>query len=320
LKVLKRRGLLLAIVSKNEAEVALQAIDRHGEMVLRRSDFVGWRINWQEKADNLIDLARELNLGLSSVVFIDDNARERDHVRQRLPEVLVPEWPGDPSLFVSAMRKIVGISPMRISDEDRRRTTMYHEERRRVSARQLASSPDDWLSGLGTRVTARGVSEDVLTRTVQLLSRSNQFNLTTRRLTEATLKRWADEPDHVAVAIDVEDKFGPSGLTGFLGVTIDRAQATATISDFVVSCRVLGRGVEETLLAIAAKVAQNSGCERLTATWLATAQNKPIHHFLMRIGASSDGVNFTFDVARCVVPGHVALEDRCGATDGKERG
>ena len=150
---LQRRGVLLAIASKNEESVAIEALEHHPEMVLRPDHFVAWRIDWNDKAANIAAMVSELNLGLQSVVFIDDNPAERGRVREALPEVFVPEWPQDPTAYVPALARLTCFDTVNVSDEDRERTAMYAAERQRSSLHAEVGSIDDWLRALGVLVT-----------------------------------------------------------------------------------------------------------------------------------------------------------------------
>ena len=148
LKALSNRGVQLAIVSKNDENVALDAIDQHPEMLLRRADFAGWRINWQDKAANIASLTAEINLGLDSVVFIDDNPAERDRVAGALPQVLVPAWPNDPTAYVAALRSLNCFQTASVGTEDRSRKSMYVAERERKEIRLAVDSTEEWLQRL----------------------------------------------------------------------------------------------------------------------------------------------------------------------------
>lgn len=297
LKALTRRGILLGIVSKNTESVALEAIDRHPEMVLKRSDFAGWRINWQDKARNLTDLVEELNLGLHSVVFIDDNPVERARVRETLPEVYVPEWPADKTLYASALAGLDCFETTDVSEEDRARASMYTTERERQALRANVGSVDEWLRSLETTVTAEPLSPANMKRVVQLLNKTNQVNLRTRRLPDSGFAAWAANERHRVWAFSVRDRFGSAGLTGIVSVALDGA--VASVEDFVMSCRVMSRRVEETMLHTAATFAREAGATTLVADYLPTAKNKPCLEFLERSGmrAEAGGHRFTWDLA-----------------------
>jgi FkbH-like protein len=294
LKALTRRGIQIAVVSKNTEEVALEAIDQHPEMVLRRADLAGWRINWQDKAANVLSLLDELRLGLASAVFLDDNPVERDRVRAALPEVLVPEWPEDPSLYVQALHRLGCFDTPTVSEEDRRRTSMYASERAR---RELqGGSMNDWLGQLGTQVTVDAVSPANVSRVDQLFNKTNQLNLSTRRLSAAEIQAWAAEPHRRILACSVADKFGDLGLTGILAV--EAQGGVVRLVDYVLSCRVMGRKVEETLLHVAIAAASELGGTRFVATYLPTARNAPTLEVLRGSGLTQTETNeFTWDLA-----------------------
>lgn len=294
LKHLTRRGILLAIVSKNEQSVALEAIRKHGEMVLREQDFAGYRINWTDKARNVADLVAELNLGLQSVVFIDDNPVERARVREALPEVLVPEWPEDKHLYASTLLNLRCFDAAAISAEDQQRTAMMQAERQRDASMPSLGSIDEWIKSLDMQLRAEPLSDANIARTVQLLNKTNQMNLSTRRLTEAELRSWSAEGKRELWALNVSDRFGDSGLTGIVSVEV--AGDSATIVDCILSCRVMGRKVEEALLHIAVETARRHGAKQVTAKFLATAKNKPCLEFFKRSGFTHrDGDVFTWD-------------------------
>ncbi len=271
LKALKNRGVLLGIVSKNDEQIALEAIRRHPEMVLRLEDFAAWRVNWDDKAANVRALVTELNLGLQSTVFIDDNPIERSRVRQALPEVLVPEWPEDTLYYRRALQALTCFDAPTITEEDLERTRLYVTERQRAAAREESQTFDEWLRSLETRVIVEPLSAVNLPRTAQLLNKTNQMNLATRRLTEAELQAWASEQGRGVWTFRVQDRFGDSGLTGI--ASLQREGESARIVDFVLSCRVMGRRVEETILSYLAQAARELGARQLDATYLPTSKN-----------------------------------------------
>jgi FkbH-like protein len=287
LKDLTRRGVVLAIVSKNEESVALEAIRKHPSMVLRETDFVAWRINWRDKAKNILDLAQQLNLGLQSVVFIDDNPIERTRVREALPEVFVPEWPVEEYLYPSALRALSCFDAPTLSREDLERTRMYGEESQREAMKRSVGSIDEWLKSLGIKVTATPLSASSSVRAAQLLNKTNQLNLTTRRLTEAELLAWSAHPDRSFYVISVADRLGDAGLTGLLGLQF--GNGVANIVDFVLSCRVMGRKVEDTMVHIAVAAAIERGAATVIAKYLPTAKNKPCLSFWQSSGFEVDG-------------------------------
>lgn len=282
LKALSHCGIQLALVSKNDASVALEAFDHHPEMLLRRDDLAGWRINWHDKAGNIAALAEELNLGVGSMVFIDDNPAERDRVAQAHPALFVPDWPTDPTQYVHALRALACFDGAAMSREDRTRKTMYVAERSRRDAQQEIGSPDAWLQRLATRLTISPITASNRARVTQLFNKTNQLNLATRRLSEAEILAWAGQENHELMAVSATDQFGDMGLIGVISIAVEGAKAQ--LVDFILSCRIMGRMVEETLLHLAATRAQARGATTLTITYVPTARNRPTREVLEKAG------------------------------------
>jgi FkbH-like protein len=310
LRALTNRGVVLGLVSKNTEVVALEAIDLHPEMVLRRSDFAGWRINWQDKAQNLIELAAEVNLGLDSVVFIDDNPAERARIREALPQVLVPEWPADKLLYEKALAELTCFDAAALSEEDQARTRMYVSERERKALKGLAQSAEEYLASLGLRVTVDSLNPTNLPRATQLLNKTNQMNLATRRLTETQFRDWAEAEEHRTFVFRVADRFDDYGLTGLASLSHDGT--TGQVIDFVMSCRVIGRGVEEVMLHTLAEHGRSLGLERLMARYAPTARNVPCKDFFAErsgFAETDGGASYEWDLRRAYpVPSHVAVQ------------
>ncbi len=277
LKSMKNRGILLAIASKNEEQVALEAIRKHPEMMLKLEDFAGWRINWQDKVQNVLDLMTELNLGPQSTVFIDDNPAERARVKESLPEVLVPDWPKDPLFYPAALLSLGCFEVPSLSREDLSRTTMYLSENKRRELKNTVSSLEEWLKRLAIRVRVEELHPSNLQRAAQLLNKTNQMNLSTRRMSEAELAAWAAQKHHRLWTLRVSDKFGDAGLTGI--VSLEFQDRKAQIVDFILSCRVLGRKIEETMLATAIHHARSLGVEEVYTRYIPTPKNKPCLDF-----------------------------------------
>jgi FkbH-like protein len=308
LKSMKNRGILLAIVSKNEEKVALEAIRKHPEMVLKLEDFAGWRINWQDKVENVLDLMTELNLGPQAAVFIDDNPVERARVKESLPEVLVPDWPKDPLIYPATLLGLRCFEIPSLSQEDLVRTIMYFSENKRQELKKTVSSLEEWLTRLAIRVQVKELLPANLQRTTQLLNKTNQMNLSTRRMTEAELMAWAEQKHHRLWTLRVSDKFGDAGLTGIVSLEIQGRNAQ--IVDFVLSCRVLGRKIEETMLSTAIHYARALGVEDVYARYIPTAKNKPCLDFFKSIAPlfQQQGECFFQDGEKpFLVPEHIEL-------------
>jgi FkbH-like protein len=308
LKSMKNRGILLAIVSKNEEDIALEAIRKHPEMVLKLEDFAGWRINWQDKAQNVLDLMTELNLGPQSALFIDDNPGERARVKESLPEVLVPDWPQDPLFYPAALLSLRCFEMPSLSQEDLARTRMYLSENKRQALKQTVSSLEEWLTRLAIRVEVEELHPANLQRATQLLNKTNQMNLSTRRLSEAELMAWAEDKHHRLWTLRVSDKFGDAGLTGIVSLEIQ--DPNAQIVDFILSCRVMGRKIEEAMLATAIHYAQAQGVEDVYARYIPTSKNKPCLDFFKNLAPrfQQQKERFIWDGKKPFpVPGHIEL-------------
>jgi FkbH-like protein len=298
LKALTARGVLLGIVSKNTESVALEAISKHSEMVLKLKDFAGWKINWRDKAENIVELTSELNLGLQSVLFIDDNPVERARVREMLPEVLVPEWPGNKMMYPSTLLSLPYFDTPVISAEDGERNNLYLAERQRESIRREIGSFAEWLKTLRIRVQVEELNEGNLERAMQLLNKTNQMNLSTRRMTASELSHWTKAPNRKLWTFRVSDKLGDSGLTGLLSVEI--SQKKARIVDFVLSCRVLGRKIEETMLFTATAYAQMMQLDGVHSYYVPTGKNLRCLEFWKQSGFMYDQEenHFSWDMGR----------------------
>ncbi len=265
---LKRRGVLLVAVSKNDEAAALEILDRHPGMLLRRSDLAAWRINWEDKASNLKALAAELNLGLDSFAFWDDQPFEREWVRQACPGVKVAEVPADPARYASALAAWSAFDASALTEEDRLRGGQYAAERSRRELQASSGTLEDYLASLQTRVRIFRPEAGDLARLVQLFQRTNQFNLTTRRRDEAELKPLLSSRDARVLAMRLTDRFGDQGLVGV--AMLERREGAWQVSDFLMSCRVLGRQAETALLLACLK---EIGEGKVLAIRVPTAKN-----------------------------------------------
>ncbi len=286
LKALTRRGIVLAIASKNDEAVALDALTHHPDMVLRPGDFAGWRINWTDKATNIAELLRELKLGADAAIFIDDNPAERARVAQALPGILVPDWPTDPTLAAGTLDALPCFDTVAVTDEDRVRSELYAAERQRTAAATPGMSQDEWLDQLGVHIEATPLNAANITRAAQLFNKTNQMNMATRRMTADDLLAWSARAGHHMLTVRVSDKFGDYGLTGIVGIACEGSKAT--ITDFLLSCRVMGRGVEQAMVHLAARWAASAGAETLTAHLTPTERNRPCQEFWAASGFDRD--------------------------------
>lgn len=288
LRNLKARGILLALASKNEEADVFGVLDQHADSILHREDFAVMRINWQEKSVNLREIAAALNIGLDALVLFDDNPFEREEVRQALPEVTVLDVPDDPLRYIATLAESPAFDQLTFSAEDQQRANLYRQQQARTEASHASSSPEEFLASLGMVATIGRVSPETLPRVAQLLAKTNQFNLTTRRHTAVQISEMI-ESGAVALWLRLADRFGDHGL---VGVAIARpAQEQWEIDTFLLSCRVIGRGVESALLAQLSTVVKAQGGEKLFGEYLPSAKNGIVADFYARHGFAECGGN-----------------------------
>ena len=264
-------GLLLVACSRNNAADALEVFERHPGMVLRREHLAAERINWQDKATNLRELADELSLGLESFVFLDDNPVERSWVRQACPEVLVPEVPDDPADRPAFLRAAPWFDRIASTEADRGRAASYQEQRHRRKLQQTVGSFEEFLASLEQEASIEPVHDGTLARAAQLCQRTNQFNLTTKRYTAADLEQLTADEDVELYTLAVKDRFGDSGITG-LAILQHEGDETR-IDTLLMSCRILGRKLEDLFLAFLAERAAARGSRGLVGRFEPTERN-----------------------------------------------
>jgi len=272
IKSLKNYGILLALCSKNNESTALEAIEKHPEMVLKLDDFVSYKINWNNKAQNILDITKELNIGLQSVVFLDDTPYERAYVKQSLPEVTVPNFPSDPVNYSSFLSKLRYFDTSFISKEDKKRADLYKSEFKREKIKQNLKSHSQWLKTLELKITIENAKSENLLRTHQLLNKTNQMNLSTRRLSEKELNSWKNKPLNKLWTIRAKDKFGDYGIIGIL--SISTKNKSTKIEDFILSCRVVGRDIEKVMIEFLKDYCRNANIEKIVGKYIKTKKNR----------------------------------------------
>lgn len=279
---LKKRGVLLAVCSKNDHARAAEPFEKHPEMVLRMDDFVSFKANWEPKSDNLRRMAEELRLGLDSFVFVDDNPAEIDIVRQFAPLVSTIQLNDDPTEYVGQLMDCRYFEPRSITDEDTVRTEQYLAETARESMLASATDMDAYLASLEMVATVNPFLPVDVPRLSQLINKSNQFNLTTRRRTEAEVKQLIGNPEYVCFSVRLQDRFGDHGL---ICIIIGRlAGSVMQIDTWLMSCRVLKRQVEETVLNQICRLAKERGCATVEGIYLATAKNEMVREHYLKMG------------------------------------
>lgn len=282
-----RRGILLAVCSKNDTANALAPFESHPEMALKRQDIACFVANWDDKATNLREIARRLNIGLDSLVFVDDNPFERDLVRTELPMVAVPEVPEDPALVPHCLAEAGYFEGVVLTADDRDRTAQYRQNAERDAALAGSTDLESYLRGLQMVLEWSRFDSVNLARVVQLINKTNQFNLTTRRTDEAEIRALMTDPDALGLHLRLRDRFGDNGI---IAVVIGRLHGTDLVIDtWLMSCRVLKRRVEEATLAVLAAEAARMGARALVGTYRPTPKNGMVSDHYARLGFFAAG-------------------------------
>ena len=287
---LSRRGIILAVCSKNDEANALEPFENHPDMVLRRGDIASFVANWSDKAGNIRAIAEELNIGLDSLVFIDDNPFERNLVRQELPMVAVPEVSDDPVGYPVALSDAGYFEGLAVTDEDRERSGQYQGNKARDALKASATDLPAYLRGLEMELIARPFDRVGLQRIVQLVNKSNQFNLTTRRYTDEDVIAVMADPDAFGLQLRLLDRFGDNGT---IAIVIGRLLESRDllIDTWLMSCRVLGRQMEPTTLNLIAERAKKLGAKRLVGEYIPSKKNGMVKDHYARLGFSVAAVN-----------------------------
>lgn len=289
---LKRRGILLAVCSKNNPETALQPFLENPGMVLKPEDITVFVANLENKADNIRAIRDTLGIGFDSMIFLDDSPFERNLVRQFLPDVIVPDMPEDPARYVQALCELNLFETSSFSAEDITRSEFYRQEAGRRELKGSFSSIDDFLGSLDMRIEVARFDKTKIPRIVQLMQRSNQFNLTTHRHNEAECERMMlDHEQFVPLSASLSDRFGDHGLISI--VVLRRSPEHLEIGDWLMSCRVLTRGVEQFLMNRVVDLAKQNGFKTITGEYIPTAKNGMVKEFFAQFGfeklAEKDG-------------------------------
>lgn len=284
---LSERGVILAINSSNNPDDALKVLREHPYMVLREKHFSAMKINWDNKISNMKAIASELNIGLDSLVFIDDTRLNREMVKESLPEVLVVELPEDPALYSKTLMEMNDFNTLHITEEDREKGSMYAAQRKREEYKGTLTDITQYLEGLEIVATIEKVNPFTLPRILQLVEKTNQFNMTTRRYSEEDIKKFAADKDRLIASIRVEDKFGDNGIVG--AAIVKKEGAIWRIDTFLLSCRVIGRKIEEALLAYIAEEAKKEGAHNLVGEFIPTKKNAPAKDFYRSSGFKAAG-------------------------------
>ncbi|CAN5316521.1 HAD-IIIC family phosphatase [soil metagenome] len=285
-KALQQRGIVLAVCSKNEMDTAREPFQSHPDMVLKLDDIAVFRANWNDKAGNIRAIAETLSLGLDAMVFVDDNPVERDLVHQHLPMVEVIEMPDDPAFYVEALARAGCFEATAFSDEDRQRASVYQSNAQREQAREEFVDMASYLKSLEMKAQIVDADELTLPRFAQLINKSNQFHLTGCRMFEPELLALQQREDHRVLGFRLVDRFGDNGLIS--AVVLRRETSALHIDTWVMSCRVLGRTMEEFVANEILRVAREWKCNAIIGRYVASAKNALVAGLYERLGFVQD--------------------------------
>lgn len=288
LLALQQRGIILAINSKNNYDDAMKVIREHPYMVLREDHFTSLKINWNDKASNMKEIASELNIGLDSLVFFDDDPVNREYMQNSFPEILTVDLPKDPSEYTEILQNMKEFDVLNITQEDHQRGKMYLEQRKRSDLEKTTLDLPSFLKQLNLRILIKPANEFTIPRISQLTLKTNQFNLTTKRYQENDIRKFSQSGDYLVGCAQVEDKFGDNGITGVFIVKKENNKEWL-IDSFLLSCRVMGREIEKGILDFIINKAKDAGIEQIKAQFIPTAKNKPIEDFLPACGFIKQG-------------------------------
>ncbi len=292
---LKERGVILAVCSKNDEVNALAPFQEHVDMVLKRSDIACFVANWNDKASNLRQIASQLNIGTDALAFVDDSPFERNLIRQEMPEVMVPELPQDPAFYVECIAQSGYFEALSITAEDRERAGQYRANLVRESLRANATDLEGYLDSLAMEMVWRRFDYAGLQRVVQLINKTNQFNLTTKRYSEADIRSLMSDGNLLTWQMRLKDRFGDNGVIAIL-IARSPGNGDLDLDTWLMSCRVLGRQVEEAALNLVVEDARRLGIRRIIGLYRPTEKNGMVKDMYQRLGFSlleSDGASVT---------------------------
>jgi FkbH-like protein len=271
LKQLKQRGIILAVCSKNDETIVREPFEKHPDMILKLSDIAVFVANWDNKVQNINYIQSILNIGFDSMVFLDDNPFERNMVKTHIPYITVPDLPEDPSEYLTYLRSCNLFETASFTPEDEQRTQQYQEEAQRAVVQKQCINEDEFLLSLNMHSVVKPFDKFSIPRVSQLTQRSNQFNLRTIRYTEEEISAIADSDEHITLDFTLEDKYGDYGL---ISIIILKKQSDALFIDtWIMSCRVLKRGMEKFVLNQIAQQASKIGVKKIIGEYLPTAKN-----------------------------------------------
>ncbi|HUC79690.1 MAG TPA: HAD-IIIC family phosphatase [Flavisolibacter sp.] len=296
IKQLKQRGIIICICSKNNEAIAKEVFEKHPDSILKLEDIAVFAANWNNKVDNLHFIKNTLNIGFDAMVFVDDNPFERNMVKEAIPELDVPEMPEDPVDYLPFLQALNLFETVSYTEEDSLRTQLYRQEAERVSYQQVYKNENDFLDSLQMTAAVSTLNSFSLPRAAQLSQRSNQFNLRTVRYTETELEAIAASLNYSALVVSLQDRFGDYGLISFI-VLKKISSAELFIESWMMSCRVLKRGVEHFVLNQIVAVAKKLNCQTIVGEYIPTPKNELVKDHYAKLGFRLNGNYWLLDVA-----------------------
>ena len=307
LLALNQRGIILAINSKNNFDDAIEVIQKHPNMILREDNFACVKINWNDKVRNLQEIAEDLNIGLDSMVFFDDDEINQEYVRESLPQVLVVDLPKDSSQYSQIITEMKEFDVLKITEEDTKRSGMYLGQKKRKELETKVGDYNDFLKQMNIEVSVQKANSFSIPRISQLTLKTNQFNLTTKRYQEEEVSKFSSSNDKIVECVQVSDKFGDNGITGTY-IVEKKDHEEWIIDTFLLSCRIMGRGVEEIMMNQIIESAKLSGVKRIKGEFIPTAKNKPAENFYEKLGFNKENEFWVFNTDNTVKkPEHIKV-------------
>ena len=302
------RGVLLALCTKNNPDDVMEVLRKHPHQQLREQHFAGLRINWAPKVENLKALAAELSLGLDAFLFVDDSPHECAQVKEHLPQVRVQQVPAAPEEIPACLERISTLEVISLTREDQQRTAMYVQNRHRQESACRCGDVGQYLQSLNMVMTVCWDEASHVGRIAQLTQKTNQFNLTSRRYSDAEIQRMIGDTDWLVADFALKDVFGESGIVG-VALVKGALSSLAEIDTFLMSCRVIGRGAESAFLKAVLDELARRGAHRVRAEYLVTSKNELVRNFWLDHGFQAlDGAHYELDFPILVVPSHCQIK------------
>ena len=308
LLALNQRGIILAVNSKNNFNDAIEVIQKHPNMILREDNFACVKINWDDKSVNLQKISEELNIGLDSMIFFDDDPINQEYVRESLPEVLVVNLPKDSSQYSQIITEMKEFDVLKITEEDTKRGEMYLGQKKRKELEGKIGDFNEFLKQMDIVVNVKKADSFSIPRISQLTLKTNQFNLTTKRYQEEEIAKFSSLDNKIVECVQVSDKFGDNGITGTY-IVEKKNDDEWIIDTFLLSCRIMGRGVEEIMMNQIIEKAKLSGIKRLKGKFIPTSKNKPAENFYEKLGFKKENEFWVFNTDNIMKkPEHIKVE------------